>query len=171
MRMVTPILAAIALFLAGCEYEAPLSREHTIPVDPAVLGLWKCIPDKKKAPKLEERMIVLKFSKTEYLIHSPVEKYGIYYRGYPIRLGDIACVQLEVIGDEDGIPKKDDKALFHVVAYRIANGELEVSVLNTALVHKTLKDSDSLGKAFLENHENTALFTEIGRFRRARADR
>ena len=166
MRRVVTILMAVSLFLAGCEYEAPLSREHIIPVDPSVLGYWEYIPEKGRTPKTEERMMILKYSQTEYLIHSPIEKYGIYYRGYPILLGDVPCVQLEVIGDEDGIPEKDDKALFHVVSYKLAAGELVVSALNTELVDKSLKDGESLRQAFLKNQSNKALFNPIGRFRR-----
>ena len=34
-----------ALFLIGCEYEAPLDKEHDIPIDTSVLGLWEYIPE------------------------------------------------------------------------------------------------------------------------------
>ena len=106
-----PVLAA--LLLVGCVYEAPLTKEHKIPVDSAVLGLWEPIPDEGEEPKQDERMMILKYSDTEYLVHYPLGKDGMYYRCYPIKIGDVSCVQLQVIGTEEGPPKTDEKDLFH----------------------------------------------------------
>ncbi len=41
MRCVTALLIITVLFLAGCTYEKPLVKEHAIPVDSSVLGLWE----------------------------------------------------------------------------------------------------------------------------------
>jgi len=167
-RWAATILMAATLFLWACEYEAPVSSEHTIPIDPKVLGLWQYIPDKGRKPIPDEQMMILKYSATEYLIHSPIEKYGIYYRAYPIRIGNLSCVQLEVIGDEDGIPRKDDKLLYHVASYRLVDQELQVAVLNTELVDKTLKTSEAVNSIMLANQRDPALFKTVGRFKRAR---
>ena len=64
-------------------------------------------------------------------------------------------------------PKRTTRRFFHVVSYRLEGGGLVVSVLNTELVEKSLKDSEALRKAFLKNKMNKALFTNPGRFRRA----
>ena len=66
------------LFLCGCEYEAPLTEKHNAPIDPAVLGLWETLPENSDEEK--ERMMILKFSSTEYIIHYPVREHAMYFR-------------------------------------------------------------------------------------------
>ena len=45
------ILPAVALWcVAGCVYESPLTEEHTIAVDEAVLGLWEEQPREGEQP-------------------------------------------------------------------------------------------------------------------------
>ena len=157
-----PFLAA--LLLVGCVYESPLTLEHSISVDSAVLGLWEPIPDEGEEPKQDERMMILKYSTTEYLIHYPVGKDGLYYRGYPIRIGGISCVQLQVIGTKDGSPEEDEKEFFHVVSYQMTDGKLEIVTLNTDLVDDDLKTTEALVQAFLNHKDNKNLFTNPGRF-------
>jgi len=156
----------VVLLLAGCVYEAPLSEEHNIPIDTAVLGLWEPVPDEGEEPDPDERMMVLEFSDTEYLVHHPVKKSGLYYRAYPIKIGDVSCVQLQVIGTGDGPPGEDSDEVYHVVSYALMDGTLVVKTLNTDLVDDDLEDSESLQKAFLEHQGNKDLFTNPGRFRR-----
>lgn len=160
------LLIMAALFLAGCEYEAPLTEEHSIAVDPAVLGLWEPAPDEGDDPAEDEQLMVLKYSDTEYLIHYPVGKDGTYYRGYPIRIGGILCVQLRIIGTEDGPSEKDEKRLFHVASYQWIDDKLEIKVLNTDLVSDDLKTTEELREAFLNNKENKELFVDPGLFRK-----
>ncbi len=71
MRCMTVLVIVTLLFLAGCKYEAPLTKEHTIPVDLSVLGVWEPQTDKDEASGADERMMILKYSDTEYLIHYP----------------------------------------------------------------------------------------------------
>jgi len=162
----TILPALLALLLGGCVYKAPLVTEHNIRIDPAVLGLWELIPDTGEDAKQDERMIVLKFSDTEYLIHYPIGADGIYFRGYPIKLGNIACIQLKAIGTVDGTIGEDEKELFHVVSYKLTDGELKVETLNTKLIDPHLETQDELVKSFLKHENDNDLFTEPGRFRR-----
>ena len=71
--MKTPAIlsAAAVLFLVGCVYDSPLTQEHTIPIDPAVLGLWEQIPKEGEKTNPDERILVMKFSATEYSIQYP----------------------------------------------------------------------------------------------------
>ena len=131
MKCKLTLLAVAALLISGCEYESPLTKEHNIAVDPAVLGLWEAIPDEGKEPDQDERMMILKYSNTEYMIHYPVKDDGIYFRAYPVKIGDVSCVQLQAIGTGDGPPEKDEKSLFHVASYRLTGAELEIKILNT----------------------------------------
>ena len=160
------MFATAILLLVGCEYESTLTKEHKIAVDPAVLGVWEPIQGNDDKAKNDERMIILKYSDTEYLIHYPPGGNDeAYYRGYPIQIGGIPCVQLQVIGTEDGMPKRDIKDLFHVVSYELKNGILEIRTLNTDLVGSNLKTSEALAQAFLNLKDNKDLFTNSVRFK------
>jgi hypothetical protein len=166
MKSLAILPVVVLLFLAGCEYEAPLTEEHSISIDQSVLGLWEPVPDKGEQPDQNERMMVLKYTETEYLIHYPIGKDGMYFRGYPIKIGGVPCVQIQIIGTAEGNLDKDNKELFHVVSYQLSNGELIIKTLNTNLVNHDLKDSEALKKAFLKHKDNKDLFRDPGRFRK-----
>jgi len=166
MRCVPVLLIITVLFLAGCKYETPLTKEHAITIDSSVLGVWEPQPEEREDSGANERMMILKYSDTEYLIHYPPGGNDeAYYRGYPIQIGGISCVQLQVIGTEDGMPKRDIKDLFHVVSYELKKGILEIRTLNTDLVSSNLKTSEALVQAFLNHKDNKDLFTNSARFK------
>ena len=166
MKVPAMLLVIVVLCFAACEYKDPLTEEHTIPVDSSVLGIWEPLLDEGEVRDADERMVILKFSDTEYLIHHPIGEDGLYYRGYPIKIGQVSCVQLQIIGTADGPPKKDNKQRYHVVSYSLANEILEVKILNTELVGDDLKDSKVLREAFLKEQGNRDLFTDPGKFKR-----
>ena len=155
-------LTVVPLLIVGCEYESPLTEEHNIPVDSSIQGLWVAVPDPGEKQDSETRMLVLKYSDTEYLIQYPD---GIYYRGYPIEIGGVSCIQLEIIGNENGQPDHEKKNLFHVAKYEFKQGFLDVRLINTDIVKNDLKKADSLRKAFLENIGHKELFEEPCRFK------
>jgi hypothetical protein len=166
MRCASVLVIITVLFLAGCKYETPLAKEQNILVDSSVLGLWEPQSEKREKTGAAERMMILEFSDTEYLIHYPPGGNDeAYYRGYPIQIGGISCVQLQIIGTEDGVPKKDIKDLFHVVTYGLKNGILEIRTLNTDLIGSNLKTMEALVKAFLIHKENKDLFNNPVRFK------
>ena len=166
MRCIAVLLIVTVLFLSGCEYETPFTKEHTISVDSSVLGLWEPLPDEGEESGPDERMMILKYSDTEYLIHYPPGGNDeAYYRGYRIKIGGISCVQLQAIGTEDGMPKKDIKDLFNVVSYELKKGILEIRTLNTDLVDDDLKTTEALVQAFLNHKNNKDLFTNPVRFK------
>ena len=160
----------VLLLAAGCEYEVPLSKDHNIAIDSTLIGLWGPKPEetdsKAESPNKDDQMMILKYSDTEYLIHYPTGDDGIYYRGYPISIGGISCVQLRAIGTEDGPPDSAEKDLYHVAAYRLTNDELEIKVLNTDLVDNALKTTDELVHAFLKQKDNEELFSHPELFRK-----
>jgi len=111
--------------------------------------------------------MILKYSDTEYLIHYPPGGNDeAYYRGYPIKIGGVSCVQLQIIGTDDGPLKKNEKGLFHVASYRLTEGQLEIKLLNTDLVDDSLKTTDGLREAFLKHKENKELFNDPNVFRK-----
>jgi hypothetical protein len=162
------IAVAFVLSFAGCQYLAPLSVEHTIAIDPTVVGLWEEVPEGDKPPDPHNRMLILKYSETEYLVHYPTKKDEMYYRAYPIKVDGIPCVQIQLIGNAAGNINKGEPK-YQVAAYTIFNGELEIKTLNTDLVDKDLQDTASIRQAFLKNKDSKDLFTNPGRFRRVKA--
>lgn len=174
--MKTFILSALAmsLCLIGCQYQAPLTTQHSIAIDPEVLGKWEFVPkesaedssEESKKDEQREVLMVLKFSDTEYLIHYPVNRDGMYFRGYPVRIGNVSCVQLQLIGTEKTSITTDDEKRYHVVSYQLSEGMLKIEVLNDKIVSGDLKKSEELNKAVLENQNEKNLFHEPGIFQR-----
>ncbi len=174
MKKHCAILAtATSLLLAGCSYKVPLTTEHTIPIDPALIGFWEDAEsgNTQSCPH-PEGILVLPFSETEYMIsylHKEMDGSPLFFRGYPVELGNISCVQLQLIGGyetDPSSPMKEEDKCFDVVKYEIKNHNLEVSRLNDNVVSGDLETSEALREAFLDNIENEALFKETGRFHR-----
>jgi hypothetical protein len=166
MKHAIMLSALVAILLVGCEYEAPLTKEHSVAVDPAVLGVWESIPDEGEETESAERMVILKYSDTEYMVHYPVGADGLYYRCYLIKIEGASCVQVQAIGARNGPPAEDEKELFHVVSYRLTDGILQIRTLNTDLVVDELKTTEDLMAAFLAHKDDAHLFVNPGRFRR-----
>ena len=150
--------------MCGCEYETPLTEKHTTPIDLAALGLWETVLENSDEEK--ERMMILKFSSTEYIIHYPVRENAMYFRAYPIKVGGVSCVQLQPIGSNEGPPDQGEKGLYHVASYQLSDVKLEIKLLNEKLVDDELKKSAELTRAFLEHKENKNLFVNPVKFRR-----
>ena len=165
MKLKIIFMVALMFVIAGCEYETSLTDEHKIPVDKTVLGLWEAVPEKGGVSDPKERLMVLKYTDTEYLVHYPTGDEGFYFRGYPIRIGGISCVQIQLIGDSNGDIKTGDRK-YHVVSYQFVNGELDIKTLNTDLVDKNIKDRNKLEKAFLKNKNKGELFRNPAKFRK-----
>lgn len=166
MKYVSLLTVVLVFVLAGCEYQAPLAEKGNIPVDESILGLWEQVPEKNKAADPEERMLVLKYTETEYLVHYPTGKNGMYFRGYPLMIDGMTYMQIQLIGTKNGDVEKKDRR-FHVVSYALSDSLLEIRTLNSWLVDKNLKDSARLMEAFLKNKDNKDLFKDPGKFRKA----
>jgi len=165
MKYAAGFAIVATLVIAGCGgYQVPFTEEHNILIDKSILGLWEEVPQGDKPPNPDEKMLILKYTDTEYLFHYPAGKDGMYFRGYPINVDGVPCVQIQQIGSVDGDIKKEDRK-YHVISYKLSNGELEIRTLNTDLVDNNLQDSASLRQAFLKHRDNKDLFTNPGKFR------
>ena len=147
------------LLSTGCPYKVPLTHEHTIPIDSSVLGIWYEYDGDDK------RMLVLPYSDTEYLINYGDKEEGFYFRAYLADVGGLRCVQLELVGNEEGIIP-DNETRFHVASYSVENEQLEVKLLNSDLVDEECESSEALMEAFLENIQELDLFDNPGTFTR-----
>jgi hypothetical protein len=166
MKRNSIFIFAVILLFYGCQYDFPLSRQHIIPIDSLLLGMWEAIPEEGNESEPPEQMMVLKYSETEYMIDYPIGSDGIYFRGYPIKIGKTSCMQLEVIGDAKGPPNKNEKNLFLVATYTIDDDQMEIKILNTELIGNNLTSTEAIQQAFLENQDNENLFNDPGMFRK-----
>ena len=129
-----------------------------------MLGHWETLPENSDEEK--GRMMILKFSSTEYIIHYPVRENAMYFRAYPIKVGGVSCVQLQAIGSNEGPPDQGEKGLYHVASYQLSDAKLEIKLLNEKLVDDELKKSAELTRALLEHKENKNMFINPVKFRR-----
>ena len=150
--------------LMGCFYEAPLTTQASIGVDPAMLGVWKLVPEAGETLSQPEVMTILEFSDHEYMIRYDDGPEGSYFRAYPIQIGGISCVQLQLIGSADGPISPDEKGRYIVASFTFEADRLVVRTLNTELVSTDLKTSQELVNAFVRNKSAKNLFTEPGFF-------
>lgn len=169
MKAYRGILIAVLLVCAGCFYDSPLTGEHSLPIDSNLIGVWQEIADDGALPDQSDRMVVLRLSETEYLVHYPTRKEGGYYRAYPFSLGGVEGIQVEVLGSGTGPLEQGETDIYVVVSYSIIDGDLELSILNEKLVDDELSGTAAIKEAFLKHRGSEELFVEPGKFRRVQA--
>lgn len=91
----------------------------------------------------------------------------MYFRAYPVKIGGISAVQLEVLGDDEALTEDADDR-YMIAAYRKVDGNLEVRTLNTGLFDTDVSDSGSLMAEILKNEDNPGLFNDPGLFKRTK---
>lgn len=165
MKRIACCSVLVAVLLGGCEYEVPVVPEPKLPIDPAVLGLWEAVPPPDAADKPAERMLVLKFNATEYIIRYPMQHDSLYFRAYLIKVGNLTAAQLQLIGADQG-PADCAERKFHVASYCIRDDILELRLLNTQLIPATLRTSRELRKEIRKHQADPALWGEVARFKR-----
>lgn len=170
MRTVTHLLTAtlVAILLNGCEYKTALTSDHTVPIDPAVLGLWQSVAAPGQTAETKAELQVLRFSDTEYVVHYATANAALYFRAYPVTVANLKLVQVELLGSQQG-PAGDTPGHFHVVTYAVQDGTLRMAVLNTAVVPATAASPDDLRRRLVAETANPRLFQEPQHFVRAPA--
>jgi hypothetical protein len=78
MRHVVMLSVLVVVLLAGCEYDAPLTTEHSIAVDSSVVDLWEIVGrDLKTTDELREAFLKHKDNKDLFkdsLVFRRIEK-------------------------------------------------------------------------------------------------
>jgi hypothetical protein len=166
MNKFLPFLCLFLLCVAACEYQEPLSEKQNISVDPALLGLWEPVPEENETKPSGEWIVALKYSDTEYMIHYQTRTESMYFRAYPIKVGDLSCMQLELIGNGDGPVEKGEPA-FQAASVTLSGDEATIRMMNTSVVASKLR-GPALREAFLKNAKNPDLFRDPVKFRRVK---
>ena len=166
MKHFLPFIVFLLLFVAACEYQEPLSEKQNIRIDQALLGLWEPVPEKNEPKPSGEWILALKYSDTEYIIHYQTGTDSMYFRAYPLKIGDISCVQLQLIGNASGPLAKTEPA-YQVAFVTLTGDEATIRMMNTSVVGRDLA-GPALREAFLKNSKNADLFREPVKFRRVK---
>ncbi len=127
------------LFLAiilttGCVHETPLTTEHNLAIDPALLGLWELVPGEAKGDPDEDRMVVMRWSDTEYLVQIPLGPEGDFFRAYPVEVGGHSLIQAEYVGNHGKGLYPPEETFFPIITYEIEEGILIAGSLNPKVV-------------------------------------
>jgi hypothetical protein len=166
MKIFSLALVTAIILIVGCIHKAPLTTEHSIAIDPEILGLWERVPGESKGDPTEDRMVILKWSDTEYVAQSPMGEKGDFYRAYPVEIGDRRLIQAESLGSSWGEVYEGERVDYPILTYRIVEGILIISTLNPRVVDVNIADTDILREAFLANINRQDLFEPPAHFRR-----
>lgn len=161
-KLILLFLLGIPLLVA-CVFDVPVTTDRVIAIDEAILGPWQSVPEGKDEP-VDIR--ILRFSETEYVLHYFEDDWELYFRAYPVKIGKISAVQLEVLGDANEVVSEDADERYMIAAYRMVDGKLEVRTLNTELFDTEISDSNTLKAEILKHEENPELFNKPGFFER-----
>ncbi len=153
------------LAMMGCVYKAPLAPKQNIKIDNAVLGAWQATD---AAAGIADKLVVLEYTDTEYLVCYQGDKINMYFRGYPVKVEGISCVQLQLIGTADGVVKKEERK-FNVLSYTASKDAIEIRLLNNEIIDAELATTEELQAAFAKNKDNAKLFGDAVKFTRVKA--
>lgn len=158
-------LLLLALVFCGCEYNVPLVDEATVAIDPTLVGVWEPVREQDEEAKSEEKLVILSFSKTEYMIIHPTGKDEMYFRVYPVTIDGLKLVQLQWLGYQQHALKGTEKP-YQLCRYRLDQDILTIQVLNGKVLDREAETSEALRQSLLENKSNPELFQDPGRFRK-----
>ena len=138
----------LAVFAAGCVYQAPLTAKPTRKIDDRLLGDW--VEDQADGKDLKIR----KLDDSHYVIF-----YEEFYQAYHSDVGESHFVSIQQI---DPIPEADRKYTFATYELKADGKTLVVRTVNDKTIPDTLKTSAALEKAVRANLKNPALFNNDG---------
>ena len=149
-----------ASLLAGCDYKVRLVDKPELPIDKALVGVWKESSQQERV----ERILVLPFSENEYLVvWSTGAENSLYARACLCKETDFVLVQFTLFGSDEGpvIKEEDEDAHLHqYYAYSVKDDKLTLSRLNTDVVDRDVATPAALLAAIQANRTHPKLFDE-----------
>lgn len=167
-RRIIP-LSLLLVALAACTFDHPLAPDDELAIDPAVLGRWDLREAPDETSRVDEALVILRYSATEYLVEAIDGDSSQYFRAWPAEIAGKRFVQLELLGSEHAAQAPDGPDRYAVVAYRVEGDSLVVSGLNTRLVDAELDSTAALRAAFEAHADAPDLFAEPDRYQRVPA--
>ncbi len=146
------LLLGLALLLAACNYEFPITAEPSRKIDESLVGTWL-------GEKPEDTLEVRKFDDFHYVVATD----GQFYSAYHSDLGGTPFVNVQWI---DPIDAKERK--FWFATYELADGgnKLIVRGVREKVVPKTAKSSEEIASLIKANLKTPELFDEAATFTR-----
>jgi hypothetical protein len=138
----------LAVFTAGCVYEAPLTAKPTRQIDERLLGDW--IEDQADGKDLKIR----KLDDSHYVIF-----YDEFYQAYHSDIGEGHFVSIQQI---DPVSAKDRKYTLATYELKDDGRTLVVRTVNDKTIPETLKTTAALEKAVRANLKNPDLLNKEG---------
>lgn len=146
------ILPVILMFLAGCDYEVPLSQTPSAPANPALAGTWAGQSADGKTVAVE-----LKTSGTDYSVTYTEGSDSITFKGFEVKAAGLNLIQLE-------LQNADNQNKYLFVKYELTPEGLSVYRLNSEVVSAKCKTSEELLGDITVHRQNPFLFAEPLKF-------
>ncbi|NOU36419.1 MAG: hypothetical protein HOO88_06580 [Kiritimatiellaceae bacterium] len=148
------ILPAILLFLAGCDYDIPLSQTPSAPANPALAGKWSGQPANEKPVRIE-----IKTSGTDYSVIYTEGGDELTFKGFEIKAAGLNLIQLEL--------KDAEKQKYLFAKYELTPDGLSVYRLNPEVVSAKCQTAEELLNDLAVHRNNPFLFSEPLKFTRS----
>lgn len=145
------LLPVILMFLAGCDYEVPLSKTAAAPANAALTGKWTGESFEGKKAVLE-----IKTSGADYSVNYSEGSDTLTFQGFEVKAAGLNMIQLALENNED--------AKYLLVKYSLTPEGLSVYRLNTAVVSAKCQTTEELLSDLTVHRQNRVLFTEPLKF-------
>ena len=151
------LLPIIAMLLAGCDYEIPLSQTAAGPANPKLTGTWSGQSTDGKPISMEFKTSGMDYSVT----YTDTEGSDtLSFKGFEIKVAGLNLIQLELQTDDKDF--KNNRYLF--VKYELTAEGLSVYRLNTEVVSAKCQTTEELLNDLTAHKQNPLLFTEPLKF-------
>jgi hypothetical protein len=150
------LLPVVLMFLAGCDYEVPLSQTASAPANPALAGTWV-----GQEPKdIENGSMEIKISGTDYYVTYGASSNALYFKGFEIKAAGLNLIQLELQGADE----QNEKNKYLFVKYELTLKGLSFCRLDTKVVSDKCQSTEELLSDLTVHRKNPFLFTEPLKF-------
>jgi len=140
---------AVSLCIGACEYEVPITPNHTRKVQEQLLGNWVSLDGK-------ENMRVRRWEESTYVVYYDGDLFRAYH-------SDVAKMPLVSVQD---LNSNDRKYAFVIWKLSDDGKRLTLRNVNNKIIPKETKDSAAVAEALTKNASNPTLFGEEIEFRK-----
>lgn len=142
------LLPIIAMLLAGCDYEIPLSQTAAGPANPELTGTW-CGQSADGKPVFME----IKTSGMDYSVTYTEGSDTLSFKGFEIKAAGLSLIQLE-------LQNADTQKKYLFAKGELTSNSLSVYRLNTEVVSAKCQTTEELLNDLTAHKQNPLLFTE-----------
>jgi len=162
------LLPAMLMFLAGCDYEIPLSQTASAPADPALAGTWIEASTNSNPVSMEIKTEGMNYNitYTETDTEAETKPHSYAFKGFEIHAAELNLIQLE--WQQADAAESKEKYVF--AKFELTPEGLSVYRLNAEVVSAKCQTSEELLADIIVHKQNSSLFNDPLKFRKS-ADR